>query len=327
VCTPPSDGIRSLEKKTHMPPRKRGQVPAQPDHARDDALDTRRRRPPQASLDHSATPEVELIPVATITASQRNPRRRLHGIDELAASLAAHGLLQPVLVRRSDEHFELVAGHRRLAAAVQLGWQNIPCIVRSVDEDQAYVLTIVENLQREDLSSREESDALAILVKERKWSTHQVAAAIQRSQAYVSKRLRVFEDQMLGPAVVAGDLTVSAAEELLTVPERYRYEVAARAIEHEWDVPKIRDFVRNGRFDANRSVKRRQPGLERRIHDLRFELRDLFGDDLTDLDRRELRLLFKELAVLAQAKPGAQPVFPELPTVRAPRRRRASGAR
>jgi hypothetical protein len=82
------------------------------------------------------------------------------------------------------------------------------------------------------------------LVRERKWSTHDPAAAIQRSQAYVSKRLRVFEDQMHWPAVVAGDLTVSAAEELLTDPERYRYKVAPRAIEAEWDVPTTRDYAR-----------------------------------------------------------------------------------
>jgi ParB family transcriptional regulator, chromosome partitioning protein len=314
-------------KKTSMPPRRRSQVPAQPDTARDDARQSRRPRAPERTSDGIAAPDVELIPVATITASQRNPRRKLHGIDELAASLASHGLLQPVLVRRVNEHFELVAGHRRLAAAVQLGWQAIPGIVRSVDEDQAYVLTVVENLQREDLSVREESDALAILVKERKWSTHEVAAAIQRSQAYVSKRLRVFEDQMLGPAVVAGDLTVSAAEELLTVPDRYRYEVAARAIEAEWDVPTIRDFVRKRQFDANRSRKRRQPGLERRIHELRFELRDLAADDLTDPDRRELRLLFSELAMLARARPGAARVIPELPTVGTTRRRASSRAR
>jgi len=307
-----------------MPPRKRGQVPAQPTDTRD--VRPKRASPhSQRSPDDSATTVVELIPVARITASQRNPRRRLHGIDELAASLASHGLLQPVVVRPgNDEHFELVAGHRRLAAAAQLGWATIPAVIRSATQDEAYVLTIVENLQREDLSPREESDALAVLVKERKWSTHQVAAAIQRSQGYVSKRLRVFEDQMLGPAVVAGDLSVSAAEEPLILPERHRHDVAARAIESGWDVPRIRAFVRQRQFDANRAQGRRQAGFDRRVHALRFELRDLFAEDLTDVDRRELRLLFKELALLAQAKTGAQRVFPALPNVRAPRRPQVS---
>src|SRR5262249_31277926 len=80
-----------------------------------------------------AQPEVVLVPVANITASQRNPRRRLQGVDELAASLGAYGMLQPVLVRQSDGQYELIAGHRRFAAAVQLGWQTIPALVRSVD--------------------------------------------------------------------------------------------------------------------------------------------------------------------------------------------------
>ncbi|HET6315487.1 MAG TPA: ParB/RepB/Spo0J family partition protein [Chloroflexota bacterium] len=304
-----------------MPPRRRGQATT----TKTTVTRERIAKPPANATTIS---DVELIPVASIMTSTPNPRRRLHAIDELAASLSSHGLLQPVLVRKSNnEYFELVAGHRRLAAATQLGWQTIPAIVRSVDEVEAYVLTIVENLQREDLSPREESDALAVLVKQRKWSTHQVAAAIQRSQAYVSKRLRVFEDQMLGPAVVAGDLTVSAAEELLSVPDRHRYDVAARAIEGGWDVPTIREFVRKRRFDANRPGQRRQPGLDRRIHTLRFELRDLLAEDLTDPDRRELRLLFRELAQLAQAKPGAQRVFPELPQVRPARQQRASRGR
>jgi ParB family chromosome partitioning protein len=264
------------------------------------------------------TAQVRAIPLESITASQRNPRRKLHGIDDLAASLAAHGLLQPILVREAEGGFELVAGHRRFAAALQLGWPTIPSMVRSVAEDEAYLLTIIENLQREDLSPREEADALAVLLQQRKWSTHQVAAAIKRSQGFVSKRLRVFEDQMLAPAVLAGDLTVSAAEELLSVPESKRYEVAARAIENGWDVSRIRTFVRGHRFDANRSTARRRPGLNRRIHDLRMELRDLFPEDLTEVDRRELRVFFKDLATLARGKAVAerQPVFPALPKVR-----------
>jgi ParB family transcriptional regulator, chromosome partitioning protein len=262
-------------------------------------------------------PRVQVIPLGSIATSQRNPRRKLHGIDDLAASLAAHGLLQPILVREAAGAFELIAGHRRFAAALQLGWQSIPAMVRSIAEDEAYLLTIIENLQREDLSPREEADALAVLVQQRKWSTHQVAAAIQRSQAFVSKRLRVFEDHMLAPAVLAGDLTVSAAEELLTLPEAIRYEVAARAIENGWDVSRIRTYVRERRFDANRPPAR-HPGLYRRIHALRHELRDLFPEDLSDADRRELRVFFKELATLAQAKPTAdrQRVFPALPAVR-----------
>src|SRR5438105_15596123 len=74
---------------------------------------------------------IHWLPLEAITASQRNPRRKLGGIDELAASLDAHGILQPVIVRPVDGHYELVAGHRRVQAARRLGWRQIAAIVRS----------------------------------------------------------------------------------------------------------------------------------------------------------------------------------------------------
>ena len=232
----------------------------------------------------------------------------------LAASLDAHGLLQPVLVRPLDGRFELMAGHRRLQAAQRLGWRQIPAIVRSATESDAYVLTLVENLQREDLSPREEADALEVLVRQRAWTTRQVAAAIRRSQAFVSKRLRVFEDAILAPAVLQDQLSVSAAEELLAVSERQRYDLLARAIADGWDRTQVRQAIRDGRAPGGRA--RRARGLMGQARELRLVLRDARPDGLTDGERRELRLLFNELAMLARARPGAARVFPPLPSAR-----------
>ena len=252
------------------------------------------------------------IPLADIDASARNPRDGLGNIDELAASMAAHGLLQPVVVRRAGDRYELIAGHRRLAAAKRLGWQSLPAVLRSADSEEAFVLTLVENLQRADLRPTEEAAALEALVRERGWSTRQVAAAIKRSQAYVSKRLRVFEDPLLAPAVLARQLSVSAAEELLALGEQARYEVLTQAIEQHWDRQQVRTAAR-GHYAATRR-QGRPPGLTRRIHQFRLDLRDVTAEHLTDADRRELRLLFSELALLARAPTGPrQRVFPPLP--------------
>ena len=126
----------------------------------------------------------------------------------------------------------MVAGHRRLyavkASAVRHGRRA------RRDDGEAFLLTLVENLQRSDLSAREESRALETLVRERAWSTRQVAEAIKRSPAYVSKRLRVFEDPVLAPLVLQNRITISAAEELLTVPPERRRMLAERADER-WD--------------------------------------------------------------------------------------------
>jgi ParB family chromosome partitioning protein len=256
---------------------------------------------------------VQRVPIEAIDTSARNPRRMLGDLDELAASIEAHGLLQPVLVRRIGDRFELIAGHRRLEALRRLGWAEAPAIVRAADVDQAYVLTLVENLQRADLRPTEEAAALEILVRERGWTTRQVAAAINRSQAYVSKRLRVFDDPLLAPAVLANQLSVSAAEELLTLAEPRRYELLSEAVAHHWDREMIRSAARQ-RFAANQGRGARPPGLTRRIHQFRVDVRDVAPDQLTEADRRELRLLFSELTLLARAPTSPQRhVFPPLP--------------
>jgi ParB family chromosome partitioning protein len=145
---------------------------------------------------------VHLVPTADIRSSAHNPRRALAKIAELAASLAEHGLLQPVVVRRTGPHsYDLIAGHRRLEAAKTLGWTEIAS-VREETEVQAYILTLVENLQREDPSPNEEAAALEVLVRERGWTTRQVGEAIKRSHMYVSSRLRVFDDPVLAPQVL-----------------------------------------------------------------------------------------------------------------------------
>jgi ParB family chromosome partitioning protein len=234
-------------------------------------------------------------------------------LDGLAASIAEHGLLQPLVVRRMRRRYELIAGHRRLLAIRQLGWRSVPAVVRAADVDQAFVLTVVENLQRTDLRPTEEAAALEVLVRERGWTTRQVAAAIKRSQAYVSKRLRVFDDPLLAPAVLANKLSVSAAEELLTLQERQRHALLSQAIDQSWDRERVRAEARK-RFAAKPVVGARPAGLTRRIHALRTELRSVDPDKLNEADRRELRVLFDDLSLLGRAPTSARKrVFPPLP--------------
>jgi ParB family chromosome partitioning protein len=185
--------------------------------------------------------------------SPRNPRHTVEGIDELAASLQEYGLLQPVVVRRVNGAYELIAGHRRLAAARQLGWQQIAAVVRDdTDKDQAYLLTLTENLQRDDLTPKEEAAALEVLVRERGWTTRQVGEAIKRSHIYVSRRLRVFDDPVLAPLVLDRKLTVSAAEELLRAPDaEARRNLAVQAAESDWTPVEARKAV--SEIGTNRS--------------------------------------------------------------------------
>src|SRR5262245_24532229 len=125
------------------------------------------------------------------------------------------GYCSRILVRPRDGGYEIIAGHRRFAAVPTLNWPDVPTIERTVTDDDAFVLALVENLQRDNLTARAESRSLELLIRERGWTTREVADAIKRSQAYVSKRLRVFDDVVLAPYVLKDQLPVSIAEELL----------------------------------------------------------------------------------------------------------------
>jgi ParB family chromosome partitioning protein len=197
-----------------------------------------------------AAPAVR-VKLDRIDPSPRNPRRHLE-VAELAASIEAYGLLQPVVLRQVGVRYELVAGHRRVAAVKLLGeqhpddarWREIEAVLRQADEDEAYLLTLAENLQRSDLAPREEAAALEVLVRQEGWSVRRVAAAIHRDPAYVSRRLRVFDDPVLAGPVLSNALAVTTAQELLRVDPDRRAAMVEQAIAGGWNAHETRRAVK-----------------------------------------------------------------------------------
>lgn len=229
------------------------------------------------------------VDVARIVPSPRNPRADLGdidelagSIDELAGSIDAFDLLQPVLVRPlPGDQYELIAGHRRFAAVQRLGRQKIAAVVRqATDDDQAYLLTLAENLAREDLTPSEEAAGLAVLVRRRGWSLRQVGEAIHKSHAYVSQRLRVFESEDLREPVIEEQLSISAAEELLRVPPERRPALVEQAVRERWTPAQARSARLSARtqwLDSNHAPAATRAGsLDERLKLLR---RDLAGVD------------------------------------------------
>jgi ParB family transcriptional regulator, chromosome partitioning protein len=196
------------------------------------------------------------VPLEAIVPNPRNPRRavaRDEAFQELVESIRQHGLVQPIVVRREGVRRVLIVGHRRLAAIQQLAaeapgdprWRKVLAIERTADEDQAFLLALVENLHREDLSPQDEAAALDAL-EHQLGSAQAVASAIGRSEAYVSKRKRVYQDPVLAPAVLEQGLPVSTAEELLGARDAdVRRGLAERAVSERWKRPTARAAVRS----------------------------------------------------------------------------------
>jgi len=247
---------------------------------------------------------VDSLPIHSIQPSPRNPRKGLAGLDELAASIKSHGLMQPIVVRHRDDAYESIAGHRRLEAAKLLGWTEIAAVVRDETDQQAYILTLVENLQREDLTANEEAEALGVLVREHKWSVRKVAEAINRDPLYVSRRLRVFEDPTLRRPVLEQRIPVSTAEVLLRVEPDQRAQFVEEAVAKSWGQADVRRALRERFANVQQPVGcgvTLHPDRSTYLVNLLAEMRTVLAAGLADLNpkaRRELKVAYQRLGDL-----------------------------
>lgn len=138
--------------------------------------------------------ELRTVPVADLHPDPDNPREDLGDVDELAESIKATGLLQPIVARQRAGHLIIVAGHRRLAAVRLLGWDAVDVVVtRDMRPDEVLAAMIVENSQRRDLDPIEEARAFARLKRLQGLNSRDLAARIGRHQAFVDSRLRLLE--------------------------------------------------------------------------------------------------------------------------------------
>ncbi|MGD8728026.1 MAG: ParB/RepB/Spo0J family partition protein [Gemmatimonadales bacterium] len=221
-----------------------------------------------------------------VDAIRPNPYQPRHVIDEtalteLASSMQASGLLQPVVVRSTqDETYELIAGERRWRAAQKLGWAEIGAVIREVDDRTLLTLALVENLQRDALSPIDEARGYKRLMDEFAVSQAEVGGLVGRSRSTVANALR-----LLGlPAAVqqlvhAGVLSTGHARALLALPDRKRIEqLAATAANEQLSVRDVEERVRGGKPAARRprtgrGQKPRDPEVLRVEDALRRRLR------------------------------------------------------
>jgi ParB family transcriptional regulator, chromosome partitioning protein len=130
-----------------------------------------------------------LVPLAAVTPNPDQPRKHFaeEALADLAASIKARGLLQPIVVRRMEDGYQLLAGERRFRAAHLAGLDRVPALIR--EGDDTLEIALIENLQREDLSPLEEAEALAILIERHGYSHREVADLLGKSRPYVSNTL------------------------------------------------------------------------------------------------------------------------------------------
>ena len=191
---------------------------------------------------------VRLVPIDRIEPNPENPRLLFEesALEELAASIREHGVLQPILVRPTGrDQYQLVAGERRWRAARRAGLVTIPALVEELDDDSALEIAVIENLQREDLSPLEEANMYEKMVTEHGYSIRKLAQKLGKDKGYLENRLRLADapEEIRALVSVRKD-TLSHAYELMKVQDpKKRKRLAAQVASGELSLLKLRERI------------------------------------------------------------------------------------
>ncbi|HEU5185744.1 MAG TPA: ParB/RepB/Spo0J family partition protein [Gemmatimonadaceae bacterium] len=247
--------------------------------------------PPAASAER---PISQRLPIAQIRANPYQPRKefRAEELAELRASLKANGLLQPIVVRPSATGgYELIAGERRLRAATELGWTDIPVIVRDIDDRTLLTLALVENLQRADLNAVEEAEGYQRLIDEFGLTQQQVADIIGKDRTTVANTLRVLQlPPTVRRMVEQGELSLGHARALLAFEdERAIGEVAREVVAKGLSVRDVEARARRARPEKRHPIVKTQNRSYSEIQRLEDQLRKHLQTDIAITVSRDYR--------------------------------------
>ena len=187
------------------------------------------------------------IAITEIDPNLDQPRREFDkdALEQLAASIQQAGVLQPILVRENGTRYQIIAGERRYRASRMAGLETVPCIVRSLTDEQRMEAALIENLQREDLNPVEEAQAVRSLMQQCGYTQEEAAKRLGKSRPAVANLLRLLtlSTEVLN-MVLAGELSAGHARTLVAVePESRQVELAHQCVLHDYSVRKLEEIA------------------------------------------------------------------------------------
>jgi ParB family chromosome partitioning protein len=225
------------------------------------------------SIGRELTAASQQLPAASLSANPLQPRRMFNSeaVSSLADSIRANGVLQPIVVRKRDGRFEIIAGERRWRAAQQAGLKNVPVVVRDATDEQMLELALIENIQREDLNAIERARGYRQFCDEFGLRADDVAHRMGEDRSTVANYLRLLDlDPPIQDLVASGEISMGHARCLLGVAERSRRERLAQSVVTEsLSVRALEEIVRREKGKPKRDeggpvieAKRRSAHIE-----------------------------------------------------------------
>ena len=230
----------------------------------------------EAPVGGAPTDGVRMLPVGSLTPHPNQPRRRFDDgqLDELAGSIAARGVIQPIVVRPFEHGYQIVAGERRWRAAQRARLHEVPVVVRELDENETLEIALVENIQRQDLNAIEEAQAYQRLAKDYGHTQEALAAIVHKSRSHVANLLRLLDlPETVQARVADGSLSMGHARALLGAREVE--SLAEQVVQRGLSVRETERLARDAKAKPAGERERRGPDAD--ILALERQLADLLG--------------------------------------------------
>lgn len=239
----------------------------------------------------SASDNVRMLPVESLSPGVYQPRSGMDddSLAELAESIQANGVIQPIIVRRKSRsgEYEIIAGERRWRASQRAAVTEVPAIVRDISDESALVISLIENIQRQDLNAVEEARALQRLKDDFSLTHEQIGQSVGKSRATITNQLRLLS---LAPQALEhlseGRIEAGHAKVLLSLKGKQQEAAAEIVISKSLSVRQTESLIK--RMQTKRKTRRRSGGSEKDsdIAVLERELSDSLGAPVTITDRR-----------------------------------------
>lgn len=202
---------------------------------------------------------VENVRLADIEPNQYQPRKHFsdESLEELADSIKEHGVIQPIILRRMNKGYQIVAGERRWRAAKIAGLTEIPAIIKDFDERKVMEIALIENLQREDLDPIDEAKAYKSLMEQFNLTQEDISRKVGKSRSAIANSIRLLNlDDRVQEMVSSGKITMGHAKVILSLENKEKQFIAAnRIIEKKLSVRETERLIKNMTEEKIRSIK------------------------------------------------------------------------
>ena len=277
----PAPEKTAAEKQTAKKPAPEKKAPEKP------AVEIKAPENAAASAAETAVPVSEeekggvmMLRISSIEPNREQPRKDFDEdrLTELAESIREHGVIQPLLVQKAGKHYEIIAGERRWRAAKQAGLKEIPAIVREYSKQEAVEISLIENIQREDLNPIEEAQAYDRLMKEFDLKQEDIAKRVSRSRAAVANAVRLLNlPAEVRDMVTEGILSEGHARTLLPLPEEALITAAKFVAAKGLSVRETEKYVKSLLAPRRRTEKETDPVTELIVRDIEKQMREALG--------------------------------------------------